>query len=148
MFFHFFLFFLLVLLFFSGAQNPSFASNASRFPIKAFFSEKIFIFVPSREVPHWALFLFSRLFFICFHFFQFISMFFLFHSLFLYFPVVFLLKMFLPFSFCFFFVLFSGAQNLWRHSRILWGKVHILSWLCLLCIGSSSLFLVAQCTFW
>ena len=29
----------------------------------------------------------------------------------------------------FLFFLFSGAQNLWRHSRIPWGKVHILSWL-------------------
>ena len=36
--------------------------------------------------------------------------------------------------------LFSGAQNLWRHSWTPWGKVHILSWLYLLCIGSSSLY--------
>ena len=40
----------------------------------------------------------------------------------------------------FLFFLFSGAQNLWQHFRIPWGRVHILSWLYLLCIGSSSLF--------
>ena len=65
-------------------------------------------------------------FFLCFSFFSFVFPFFIFHSF-----------IFLLFSFkkCFF--LF---QNLWRHSRIPWGKVHILSWLYLLCIGSSSLF--------
>ena len=59
------------------------------------------------------------------------------------FPLLFLgfsFFIFLLFSFCFSLSLFSGAQNLWRHSRISLGKVHILSWLDLLCIGSSSLF--------
>ena len=69
------------------------------------------------------------LFFFCFSFF---------HSLFLYF-FVFLGKKVSS---------FFSAQNLWRHSRIPWGKVHILSWLYLLCIGSSSLFHVEYWTFW
>ena len=49
-------------------------------------------------------------------------------------------KKFLPFFILFLFFLFSGAQNLWRHFKIPWLKVHILSWLYFLCIGSSSLF--------
>ena len=80
-------------------------------------------------------------FFIFFHFrflFQFLSMFFsfflcfsFFHFLLLYFPFVFLFqKNILSFFILFLFFLFSGAQRLWRHSRIPWGKVHILSFIC------------------
>ena len=54
-------------------------------------------------------------------------MFFLFFFFFLDFPFVFIfLKNVSSFFILFLFFLFSGAQNLWRHSRIPWGKVHIL----------------------
>ena len=90
-------FFLLVLLLFSGAQNPLFLPRLpDDFLLKVFC--KISLFGPSRGVPHWALFFFSCLFFHLTHFrflFQFLSMLFLFficfsflHFLFLYFPFV------------------------------------------------------------
>ena len=81
--------------------------------------------------------------FVCFFFFfpcfSFFPLFFIF-SFSLDFPFVFLKKSVSFFFILFLFFLFSGAQHLWRHSRIPWGKVHILSWHYLLCIGSSSLF--------
>ena len=110
-FFHFLScsFFLLVLVFFSGAQNRFFASIASRFPVKALMSKKIFL-GPSRGYPigpFFSLVYFVMCFFISVFFFNvflcfvFFPLFFLF-SFFLYFPFVFLFrKMFLPFSFCF-----------------------------------------------
>ena len=98
--------------------------------------------------PTGPLFFFSCLFFpLFFHFrflFQFLSMLFLFFlcfSFFNFYSFIFLLFSFFfrnsSFFMLFLFFLFSGVQNLWRHS---WGKVHIPSWLYLLCIGSSSLF--------
>ena len=85
------------------------------------------------------IFVFFFNFFPCFSFFSFVfPFFFIFHFfLFLLFSFQ---KIVSSFFILFLFFLFSGAQNLWRHSRIPWGKVHILSWLYLLCIGSSSLF--------
>ena len=64
------------------------------------------------------IFVFFFNFFPCFSFFCFVFHFFIFYS--------------------FIFLLFSFL----RHSRIPWRKVHILSWLYLLCIGSSSVFTV------
>ena len=103
--------------FFQVLKILFFASIAIRFPIRKFLSKKT-CFGPSRVVPHWALF-FSVYFFMFFFSFSFslsIS-FHVFHSFSLYFPFVLLFKKkVLPFSFCFSFFLFSGAQNLWRHS--------------------------------
>ena len=93
--------------------------------------EKSF-FGPSRWVPHWALFFF---FCLIFHFFSFSFSFSISFHVFFFFS-----KNVSSLFILFLFFLFSGAQNLWRHSRIPFGKVHFLSWLYLLCIGSSSLF--------
>ena len=92
--------------------------------------------------------LFFLVYFSFFHFrflFEFLSFlfffFFIFYSfLFLLFSFCFPLKNVSSFFILFLFFLFSTAQNLWRHSGIPWGEVHILSWLYLLCLGSSSLF--------
>ena len=116
LFFSSFFSFLLVLLYFLGAQKPLFfASIASRFPIKALM-EKINFFGPSRGGP---FFFFSCLFF--FSFFSFVFPFFILHS--------FIFLLFFLFGLSSFFVLFlfflSRAQNL-QDSL---GNVHILSWL-------------------
>ena len=134
---------LFLVLLFSGAQNPLIALIASRFLIKALVQYINFLGRLGRYPIGPSFFLLS--FFHVFHFrFQFLYMFFLFflfQFLFPYFPFVFSPpKKIHPFSFCFSFFLFTGAQNLWQHSRIPLGKLHILSWLYLLCIGSSSLF--------
>ena len=95
--------FLLVLLFFSGAQNPFFASIASRFPMKALMLKIIFLgrLGGERGEDGRAL-LFSSIFSCFFHFrflFQFLFLFSFSKPLFSFcFP---LKKMFLPFSFCF-----------------------------------------------
>ena len=96
-------------------------------PLGLFFLLSIFSFFVS----------FSFSFSISFHAFPFFICFSFLHFLFLYFPVVFLPKIVSSFFILFLFFLFSGAQNLWLH---FWGKVHILSRLYLLCIGSSSLY--------
>ena len=150
-------FFLSSCSFFLGAQNPFFASIASRFPIKASYVKKTIFWAVLGDNPigpsFFPLVYFFILFFIivfffnffpCFSFFSFVFPFFIF--VFLYFLLFSQKKKFLPFHFVSLFS-FLGAQNLWRHSKIPWGKVHILSWLYLLCIGSSSLFHVEECTF-
>ena len=72
-------------------------------------------------------------FLVCFHFFIFVLFFNFFHRFFFLFSFVFHFFILYSFifllenvsSFCilFLFFLFSGAQNLWRHSRIRMGKV-------------------------
>ena len=56
--------------------------------------------------------------------------------------------MFLPFSFYFSIFSFLKCSKSVVALQDSLGKGHIMSWLYLLCIGSSSLFLVEQCTFW
>ena len=99
-------------------------------PLGRFFSRLCFFFI---FVFFFNFFPMLFLFFICFSFLQFF---------FLYFPFVLLKKIFSSFFMLFLFFLFSGAQNLWLHFKIPWRKGHILSWVYLLCIGSSSLFTV------
>ena len=129
--FFYFLSFLLVLLFFLGCSKSFFLH---RFPYDFLLKLlcKNHFFRPSRGVPHWAS-LFSHVYFcIFFHFrflFQFLSMFFLFffcfHS-FIFYSVTFLFlfpsKKVSSFFILFLFFFFSGAQNLWRHSRFLGEK--------------------------
>ena len=144
--------FLLVLLFFSGAQNPLFLPRMPHDFLLKLICKKSIFWAVSGGTPFCPLFffllsIFSFVYSFSFSFsisFPVFLFFFLccscFHYFFIYFPFVFLLKMFFSFFILFLFFLFSGAQNLWRHSWIPWGKVHILSWVYLLCIGSSSLF--------
>ena len=101
--------------------------------------KKKHFFGPSREVLHWALsffllsiFSFSFSFSISFRAFTF----FLCFSSFSFYSFIFLLFSYKKVSSFFIWVL----KNLWRHSKIHWEKCTILSWLYLLCIGSSSLF--------
>ena len=158
MFFHcfFFPFFFLFLfvLFFSGAQNLFFLPRLPDDSLLKLLCKKSFFLGRLGEytiVP----FFFSLVYFTFFSFsFSFsIS----FHVFLLLFPFSFFIPLF-SFSFpkkkvssffiLFLFFLFSGAQNVWRHCMIPWGKAHFLCWLYLLCIGSSLLFHVEQCTFW
>ena len=149
-FFFFFLFFsypFFLFFFFSRVLKIFFfASIAARFHVKALMEKLLGRLGKYPIGPSF----FSRVSFsMFFHFrflFQFLSMFFLLFlicfSFFIFYSFIFLLFSFKKCFFLFHFVslFFSGAQNLWRHYRIPWGKVHILSWLYLLCIGSSSLF--------
>ena len=79
------------------------------------------------------------IFFLCFSFFIFYSFIFLLFSFFKKRCKLFIL--FLFFS-------FLGRSKSVAALQDSLGKVHILSWLYLLCIGSSSSFPVEQCTFW
>ena len=72
------------------------------------------------SIFHVFFFSFSFAFSIAFHVFHFSFVFFIF--LFIYFPSVCLFKNVSSFFILFLFFLFSGAQNLWRHYRIPWGK--------------------------
>ena len=127
--------------------------------LKFFFQKKKTFFLSSLGgVPHWAVFFSLVFFFIvffifvfffnvfrCFSFFAFVFPLFIFY--FFIFLLFFLERMFLPFSFCFSFF-FSRVLKIWGGTPGFLGeKVHILSWLHLLCIGSSSLILVERCTF-
>ena len=136
----------LVLLLFSGAQNPLFLPRLPHDFLFKLLCKKSFFwavsggctigplsFFLSSNFHVFSIFVFFFNFFPCFGF-SFVLPFF--HVLFLFL----LFKNVSSFFILFLFFLFLGAQNLWRHSRIPWRKVHILSWLYLLCIGSSSLF--------
>ena len=115
--------------------------------------KKSFFWAISVGTPLGPLFfscLFFHVFSFSFYFSIYFHVFFLFSFVFPFNSFIFLLFSLKKSSFfiVFLFFPFSGAQNLWRHSRNPWGKVHILCWLSLLCIGSSSLFPVEWCTFW
>ena len=134
-FFHFlrFVFFLFFFFFLSNAQNLFFASIALRAvsgvpsPIGPFFFLSIL---------HFFIIVFFFIF-PCFSFFSFVFSFFIFYSfIFLLFSSLNVSSFFIVFLF----FLYSEAKNLWLHFRIPRGKVHILNWLYLLCIGSTSLY--------
>ena len=142
----FFPFFFFLFFFSSGAQIPFLPRLPHDFLLKLLCIKSILGAV-SGGYPNWALFfslvyknVFSFSFSISFDVFSFFLCFSFFFIVYSCIFLLFSLKKNLPFSFCFSFFFSRVLKKLWRHTKIPWGKVHILSWLYLLCTGSSSLF--------